>query len=442
VDAIALARLLAARGRLERRRSWSPEQLASAQSAALRALREHALRRSPFYREFHRGLEDAPLMALPVLTKAHLMDQFDDVVADRRVRRADIERYLEGAGVADRYLDRYRVAMTGGTSGRRGIFLSDPDEWTQILASYGRAYAWAGVAVGLRHRLPTAIVSSRVPTHQSSLVGATARNPLLPTLRLDARDPLTETVASLNGFRPATLVGYASILAELAAEQAAGRLRIAPRAVFSASEPLTTEVRAAATAAWGVTPFNVYAATEAAGIASECEQHHMHVYADLVITEVVDEDDRPVPAGTTGAKLLITVLFSRSQPLIRYELTDRVRVATTSAGDIGPFSEVLDAVEGRTEEVLALHGASGPVRVHPNLFHVVLEPTGAPWQVVQRPDALEILVAGEVDNTHLEARVTAELARLGAAPIQVTVRRVPAIPRTTLGKTPLVRRAG
>ena len=204
---------------------WTREELEAHQARAVAALRSFAVRRSPFYREYHRGLEAAPLADLPVLTKDMLMQRFDELVADPAVRLADVERYLETARVTDRFLHRYRVAATGGTTGRRGIFLSDSAEWTQILASYSRAYAWAGLDVGISHPLRMAIVSSRVATHQSSIVGATVRNPFVPTLRLDATDPMAVTVAALNDFRPQALVGYASMLQLLADEQRVGRLR-------------------------------------------------------------------------------------------------------------------------------------------------------------------------------------------------------------------------
>ena len=70
----------------------------------------------------------------------------------------------------------------------------------------------------------------------------------------------------------------------------------------------TAEAIARVERAWGIRPFNVYAATETDGVASECSRHRLHLYEDLVITESVDERDRPVPAGTAGAKLLVTVL--------------------------------------------------------------------------------------------------------------------------------------
>ena len=70
--------------------------------------------------------------------------------------------------------------------------------------------------------------------------------------------------------------------------------------------------------AWHVEPFNVYAATETGGVAAECRHHHgMHLFEDLVIPEVVDNDYRPVPLGQSGDRLLVTVLFRRTIPLIR-----------------------------------------------------------------------------------------------------------------------------
>lgn len=441
MNVTGLAAILRARAKLHRHERWTREVLEAYQARALSELRSFAVARSPFYGDFHRGLEGAPLAELPVLTKARLMERFDELVTDSAVRIADVERYLESAGPTDRFLSRYRVAATGGTTGQRGIFLADPAEWTCVLASYSRAYAWAGLQVGITHPLRMAIVSSRVATHQSSIVGATVRNPFVPTLCLDATDPLSDTVSALNDFRPQALVGYASMLQLLADEQLAGRLAIAPRAVFSASEVLTPGVRSLAREAWGGEPFNVYAATETASIASECRQHHLHRYEDMVIAEPVDDEYRPVAPGITGDRLLVTVLFSRTQPLIRYELTDRVRFSTETPSDLGSFG-LIDEVEGREEDILSLPGREGgSVRIHPNVFHAVLEPTGGPWQVIREAGGLHILLAGDgrTGSDDVIARLREAFADAGAGDIALAVEQVAAIPRTRLGKAPLVR---
>ena len=289
-----------------------------------------------------------------------------------------------------------------------------------------------------------AVVSSRVPWHQSARVGTTLESPIVRTLRLDATAPLAETTAALDAFAPESLVGYASMCRVLAEEQLAGRLHIAPRAVMSASEVLTDESRRRVTEAFGGPPFNVYAATETAGIASDCAEHRMHLYEDLVVVESVDDQNRPVPPGTFGAKLLVTVLFSRTQPLIRYELSDRVALAP--AGEPCPCGRefaLLAGIEGRAEDILELPGVEGRVRVHPNVFHRVLEPApAAGWQVVQEADGLRVLVAGArptLDGDALVEALRRELASVGVSDPKVRLERVEAIPKTAAGKAPLVK---
>ena len=434
-----LASVLRARAVLRGHDRWSRDDLLAYQASALADLRAFAMARSRFYRDLHRGLTDAPLTALPVVTKATLMERFDDLVTDRDVRLAEVERHVSTATVTDRYRGRYRVSATGGTTGRRGIFLADPAEWSVILASYGRAYAWAGVEVGVTHRLRMAVISSTSPTHQSSIVGASVASPFVPTLRLDAAERVTEIVRRLNVFRPDALVGYASILRILAEEQLGGRLSVSPRAVMSASEVLTDDTRERIRLAFGVLATNVYAATETAGVASECRRHHLHRYEDLVIAEVVDGENHPVPDGEWGEKLLVTALFSRTQPLIRYELSDRVATSDEMCLDGLPFA-LLTGIEGRAEEVVTLAG----VVVHPNVFHRVLE--GLPvagWQVIEEGGRLRVLLAGagtDVDVRGVAARVVGSLERAGAHGVPVTVEAVATIPRTALGKAPLVRR--
>ena len=433
-----LLRVLGARAELRSHDRWSPEELARHQARALAELRQFALERSPFYRDFHRGLASAPLEALPVLTKQTVMDRFDELVTDRAVRLADVERHLGQKSATDLFRGRYRVVATGGTTGRRGVFLSDPAEWRTVLASYARAYDWAGVAAGPTNRLRMAVVSSRNPSHQSAIVGATVASRIIPTLRLDATEPVERIVAELNAFRPDALVGYASMLRILADEQRDGRLSIRPRGVVSASEVLTTETRDRVREAFGVAPTNVYAATETAGIASECRHGRLHRYEDLVVAEVVDEANRPVPPGEYGAKLLVSVLSSRTMPLIRYELSDRVAAAVGSCVDGLPFG-LLVGVEGREEEILELQGRS----VHPNVFHPVLERLpGRGWQVIQRGGDLVVLVAGapELDVATIRASLEAALRQVGVIDVPIDVRLVDEIPRTALGKAPLVRR--
>jgi putative adenylate-forming enzyme len=439
-----IARVLRERGALRGHERWSRAELESHQESALAALRRFALERSPFYRRFHAGLETRPLAELPALTKGQLMESFDELVTDRSVRLADVRAFLETLEGYRLFQGRYHVARTAGSTGHPGIFLWDRAEWTTVVGSYARAQQWAGIDASLLRRTRLAVVSSRTPWHQSALVGLSVDSPFVPVRRFDARAPVDEIVAGLNAWQPENLICYASMARVLADEQSAGRLAISPRAVMCSSEVLTAETRRHVARAFGVEPFEVYAATETAAIASECPRRRLHLFEDLVITEVVDEDGRPVPEGVVGAKILVTVLFSRTQPLIRYEMSDRVRLASGTCACGRPL-RLVDSIEGRLEDVLTLASPSGlPVSIHPNVFHQVLEPLPVrQWQVVQRP--AEIVVRLVRDSAPLDepalARAVAEaLAVAGAARPAVRVEAVTAIEKTSAGKTPLIRR--
>jgi len=269
----------------------------------------------------------------------------------------------------------------------------------------------------------------------------------VPTLRIDSGDPLESIVERLGGFRPKVLVAYASMAHLLAEEQLAGRLRISPGFVFGSSEVFTDQARRRVEEAWGEKPFEVYAATEPAGIASECEQHRgMHLFEDLVITEVVDEKNRPLPPGVYGEKVLVTALFSRTMPLIRYEMSDSVRPSTDSHCACGRPFALIDGVQGRAEDVLRFPATSGgQVAVQPIVFHRVMDavPAGG-WQVAQGPDGLTVLLSGVREGFAdglLSDSLERELAARGVVVPPVKVRRVPAIPRTTVGKAPLIKAA-
>lgn len=442
MNALQVGRILIDRLRLRSREHWSRAEMMSWQARALRELRHFASARSPFYARLHRGLDAAPLSELPIVTKAMLMGQFDEAVTDPRLRLPALERHVAAIEGNERFVGRYWVSASSGSSGLRTVIPSDAREWSMIIASYGRANEWGGIRISPFRRITMAVVSSRTPFHQSARVAQTVTTSMIQTLRLDANEPLPQIVRALNEQQPEILIAYNSMLRILAEEQLAHRLAIAPRIINGSSEVLTPEARALAASAWGRQPFEVYAATETGGIAAECDRHRgMHLFEDLIVPEVVDDQYRPVPDGQPGSRLLVTVLFSRSLPLIRYELTDRVRISTEVCGCGRPF-RLVAAVEGRTDDVLRLPDGKGAlISIHPVLFHSVLDqlPVAA-WQVRQEAQRLRLLVSGapaslnaeEISNT-IGERLAALGVRLGVA-LEV----VDEIPAGASGKRPMV----
>lgn len=440
-----VASILWKRAALRSHEHWSRSKLEAYQADSLARLLSFARTRSPYY-----GRVIAPganrLDQLPVLTKQTMMGRFDEIVTDPAVRLRDLDAFLHGDQAEGRYLGRYEVATTSGSSGVRSVVPASPSEWTTTVASYARANEWAGIRVSPLRPSSGAVVSSVSPMHQSTRVGRTVATPFFHVSRFDAGRPVAETVAALNEARPEILIGYASMLRILADEQVAGRLRIAPRVVNASSEVLTVEGRRAIHGAFGVEPFEVYATTEAAGIAAECDRHQgLHVFEDLVVLEVVDDDYRPVPAGTTGTRALVTVLSSRTLPLIRFELTDRVRVSTNICPCGRPL-RLIESIEGRTDDALLLPGkGGGDVRVHPVVFHAALDAVhGAGWQVRQERGGLRVLLAGPRAPSELEdaaLRLGRALSACGVGDVRIEVVRVDAIEPGASGKRPLVARA-
>ena len=74
------------------RDAWSRDQLLAHQQERLRALLAHAREHSPYYRE----RLDGDFASLPTLSKATLMEQWDRIVCDPRLRRDEVAEHAAG----------------------------------------------------------------------------------------------------------------------------------------------------------------------------------------------------------------------------------------------------------------------------------------------------------------------------------------------------------
>jgi phenylacetate-coenzyme A ligase PaaK-like adenylate-forming protein len=424
------------------RERWTAERIAQYQAARLRRLRDFAVDRSPFYRAFHAGRSDAPLCELPVLTKRVLMQSFDEIVTDRGIRLADVRAHVAGDTAETFFRGRYVVCATSGTSGQPGIFLYDRDEWASVLASFSRANRMTGLHADLLHPLRIAMVGSAKRFHQSNAVAATLDSDWFPSLRLSATDPIADICRSLTAWRPELLITYAALSGMLAEEQLAGRLDVAPRAVMCVAESLTATVRARVRQAWGSEPFENYASTESACMAAECGRHDgLHLFDDFLVVEVVDEGNRPVPPGTMGAKVLVSVLATRTIPLIRYEIDDAAMLAD-GACSCGLAFRRLTRIGGRIAETLQIPRTDGSIAsLHPTLLEEAIGLTDVRcWQALRRTDGLHVLLLAPV-STDTRRQVEASLRRLATdlgivIPLHVDV--VDDITRAPSGKMLLV----
>ncbi|MEO7991329.1 MAG: hypothetical protein ABI663_17390 [Chryseolinea sp.] len=441
-----LINLLFIRWKLRKHDNWTRARLLNYQSEKLKVLRTHTYANSSFYQRFHAGLFDKPLHELPVLTKQELMENWNQIVTDPTLKIDSLRKFVESLDTPLLYNGEYIVSTTSGTTGLKGIFAFNRNEWLWGLASHGRATDWAGAKIGLLNRLRMAVVSSNQPWCKSLLVGASVDTSILPTLRLDSTTPLRSIVDKLNTFLPDILVSYAETAKVLAKEQLNGELKISPKMVFASSEVLTSDAREIILNAWGKEPYNAYASTESAMLAADCLHHRMHLCEDLVIVEVVDGNNKPVPSGVYGEKLLVTVLFSRTVPLIRYEISDRVMLAdnsiTCSCGK--PFA-ILASMQGRVEDIIYLEGEGGKDAViMPDTFHDILEPAPVSgWQITQESKtSILVSIVGphpEYSEQNLADRMTKRLQEQGAYNPIIRFEIIEKLRQSRSGKTPLVK---
>ena len=129
--------------------TWPLERLWALRDERLRALVQHAKAHSPWHadRLAHvdaNTLDGGDLSAIPVMTKADLMANWDDIVTDRRLTLEMATDHLvriatEGHGFL---LDEYVVLATGGTSGTRSIFVMDTDATMTFALTLARYSAW------------------------------------------------------------------------------------------------------------------------------------------------------------------------------------------------------------------------------------------------------------------------------------------------------------
>ncbi len=363
------------------------ERLAGAQARRdkrdqrIASLLAHARTRSRFYAHHWRDMPpDAPLHALPPVTRKDLMAHFDDWVTDPQIRLDEVRRFVaDPTRVGEAFLGRYAVWTSSGTTGIPGIYIQDEE----ALAVYGAllsAQADFAPAADPRSVLDSPARLALVAATGGHFAGVAWWRRLCrmyPMLAAQARifsilEPLEALREALTDWNPTSIASYPTVLSQLAAEQRAGRLQLAPRTLLSGGEALCDAERRAIEQTFGCGVVEDYGSSECMNIAHSCREHRLHLNDAWVVLEPVDERMQPVPPGHASFTVLVTNLANQVQPLVRYDLGDSV---TVDAEPCGCGDERLTLhVSGRADDVLEFDSRHGEfVRVLPLAIETVLE---------------------------------------------------------------------
>jgi len=409
---------------LEESQWWPAERLLDLQLKRLRGFLVEAGRHVPYYRDLFASLRFdatqatslAALGTLPFLDKATI--------------RANADRLQsETAGKLVKY-------NTGGSSGEPLVFYMGMDRVSHDVAAKRRATRWWGVDIG-----DTEIVLWGSPVELGkqdrikALRDRVFRSHLLPAFEMSdtQMDAYLETVGRL---RPAMLFGYASALALLAthAERSGRDMRQSGvKVAFTTGETLYPGQRAVIERVFAAPVANGYGSRDAGFIAHQCPGGSLHLSAEHMVVELVDEAGAPVAPGNIG-EIVTTHLATADFPFIRYRTGDMAALATDPCPcgrGLPSFREVFgrstDFVRtpmGNTMHALAL------------IYEVRDKPGVKAFKFIQDADlSLQLLlVSGPELTSDVESSIRKGILRRMGGGCELTIRRVDGIPPEKSGK--------
>ncbi|MCZ8234223.1 MAG: AMP-binding protein [Inhella sp.] len=415
---------VAVRRALERSQWSTPAELQALQVDRLRRLLTLAGAHVPHYRDLFRdlGFDPTQVRSLEALRRLPRTSKADIRAAGDRWRSEQA-----------RGLARFN---TGGSSGEPLIFYIGHERVSHDVAAKWRATRWWGVDIGDPE---TVVWGSPIEVGSQDRIKA-LRDRLMRTALLPAFE-MSE--ARLDGFidairrqRPRMLFGYPSalsLIAQHARQRGQGMDDLGIRVAFVTSERLYDEQRALISSVFGCPVANGYGGRDAGFIAHECPSGGLHLTAEDVIVELLDEAGEPVAPGQTG-EIVVTHLATPDFPFIRYRTGDMgVQSGRTCA--CGRGLPVLDEVQGRSTDFVIAQ--DGTVMHGLALIYVLRDLPGvAAFKIVQHTrDHTEVTVVPG-DGWLPAHRQTIERgvrARLGAG-VKVEVELVERIPPERSGK--------
>jgi putative adenylate-forming enzyme len=393
---------LAARWRFRRLRG---DALRAWQDRHGRASLSYARAHSAFWRAWAEGVDDDGWRSLPVVDKRLLTTRWDDwnTVGVRAEQALPIALAGEEAGdgpLPD--LHGHTVLVSSGTSGRRSLSIVSRDERVRFIGWF-----LARMLDGVLLRRPRIALLLRSNSKLYQQIDGTLASYRWFDLRVSART-LRDEVAR---YQPTLLVGPPTVLAAVA--RVPGGPGVRPDVVFSAAEVLEPEDRAAIEAAFGARVRNMYHTSESP-IALPCRHGRMHLQEDVTAVDLQ-------PIGDGRFVPIVTSLFRRAQPMLRYRMDDIVTLDDAPC-PCGSAFRVLAHVEGRRDDALLVPDADGLREVFPDAVRqaVVVVAGVDAYRVVQSSPThvrVELDVPADAEFDAVAATVIASLRRLLGAPV-------------------------
>ncbi len=415
---------VAVKRRLEASQWQSPAEIERRRVESLRAFLKDIGEHVPYYRGLFSQLGFDPtrveaikaLQALPFLTKASIRQHAEALKADDH-------------GPLSRY-------NTGGSSGEPLVFYIGKGRTSHDVAAKWRATRWWGVDIGD----PELVVwgspielgaQDRLRRFRDGLM----RSHLLPAFEMSPSN-LDGFVDVIRRARPAMLFGYPSALAHIARHAQSRRIDLTGlgiKVAFVTSERLYDDQREVIERLFGCPVANGYGSRDAGFIAHECPQGGMHLMAEDIIVELVDNQGHVVADGLPG-EIVVTHLGTRDFPFLRYRTGD-VAVMGSQPCACGRGLPLLKEIQGRSTDFVV--ASDGTVMHGLSLIYVLRDLPGIlSFKIIQETaqHTRVLLVTDPAFTKETIDLIKSAFRRRLGADVRVQVQQVDDIPPAVSGK--------
>lgn len=331
----------------------SKSEMKTLQERKLRRMLRYAYNHSPYYRRsfqeagiISQDLDTLPLSCFPTIDKKTLLSHFDEVVTVSDLTQDSIRAFDESGTVNRKpYLGKYHIVHSSGSTGKPGYFAYDETAWAYMLLGITRAALWdmsMGEIIRLLLSRPRVVYIAATDGRYGGAMavgdgidGVGARQ-----MYLDINSPLKEWVSRLRTFKPNIVIGYPSAVKILGGLVADGKLSLDVLRVISCGEPLGASQRNYFESVFQAEVINIYAASESLALGVETHTSGgMLLFDDMNVIEM------------ENGKMYLTCLYNFVQPLIRYEIPDRLTIREAAENRRYPF-HVATGLLGRSEDIL------------------------------------------------------------------------------------------
>ena len=418
------------------RTTWSREKITEFQEQNLKKLLQYVVIQSPFYRERCQYINFDELL-LPQLqkikpsTKKDIMENWNRVVCSTRLSLQIAEDYLnqqrEGKEENPFFDDYYYITATGGSSGLRGLFVWDLDYFADVACTAFRYQYDIERRRITEHGNVIAVLTAPSLIHASTPLFSVVIKPTSKAYHISADKNILDICQELNALQPTHLIGYSSLIIELAHQSLAGRLHIEPIRVDTNSEPLGQEGREKIREAWGVEVNNMWGSVEMGMLGVESDKHcGLILSEDMLIFEPVDDELRPVKKMKDTRKLIMTNLFNFTLPLIRYVVDDTVLIQDC----VHTHYRVVEDIVGRSDDWFLY---ANDIPIHPIVFRGILgqEKNIIEYQVEQTEQGaiIRLVIDGNINVHLLKTNLLNALTHAGLMSPDIVIEELKALPR-------------